>query len=563
MAPSLVDFLCTSLAASVAGTREYRVHAVRSEPQRSHALFPHATNAKTAKVWHEELLVVLSEKRVVPAAHATPASEGAPAVTNGAVEPVADASNASGSGAPAVAAPSTSASTSSADEPAQTCHERFAPVVGIEASIYTIPSSSTSLLYISKVDTTGLSSGGPSPTRTLVSSFLAYHVLHPPHGTQRLRVHVFARAQGQYLFPGSVDNPGKRVLDDKGLIRWWKATIERAVARDDVRARAASTAGEEAKDAPLRLFYLVPGLSYLESLPYVPAAHASSSSSPPPPAWTYSHPYTSLSSPLHPPSAPSAHPLPDHIPSFPDDPKSRFLHSLTSSTTSSSGTPGDYDDVYLSLRSATFSTGQTGAQRLADVERAVERERTRLLPAGGVPGGVDEFWERLAFRQECCDGHLVAFFVVAAGEGAGEERTTHPVAASRRHALALRPASYTKLWSQLHNYDYSLGALARLADAVERWDDGVERAARAARDEDAEAKGEGAAGEGGGEGEGEAEWRGAVECELRRDVRVDNPHLVRVAGEKRGAEEGEGASAGAAPKVNVLAPRKKKKVAPA
>ncbi|GJN94202.1 hypothetical protein Rhopal_007276-T1 [Rhodotorula paludigena] len=561
MAPPLVDFLCSSLAASVAGTREYRVHAVRSEPQRSHALFPHATNAKTAKVWHEELLVVLSEKRVVPAAHATPASEGAPAATNGAVEPVADASNASGSSAPADAAPSTSASTSSANEPAQTSNERFVPIVGIEASIYTIPSSSTSLLYISKVDTSGLSSGGPSPTRTLVSSFLAYHLLHPPHGTQRLRVHVFARAQGQYLFPGSVDNPGKRVLDDKGLIRWWKATIERAVARDDVRARAAATAGEEAKDAPLRLFYLVPGLSYLESLPYVPAAPASSSSAPSPPTWTYSHPYTSLSSPLHPPSAPPAHPLPDHIPSFPDDPKSRFLHSLTSSTTSSSGTPGDYDDVYLSLRSATFSTGQTGAQRLADVERAVERERTRLLPgpAGGVPGGVDEFWERLAFRQECCDGHLVAFFVVAAGEPTNPAPSPAPAPmAPRRHALALRPASYTKLWSQLHNYDYSLGALARLAEAVERWDDGVERAARAARDEDAEE--EGAAGE--GEGDGEAEWRVAVERELRRDVRVDNPHLVRVAGEKRGAE-GEGASAGAAPKVNVLAPRKKKKVAPA
>ncbi|GAA5910493.1 hypothetical protein JCM8208_007622 [Rhodotorula glutinis] len=591
--PSLADYLSSHLVASVPGQHRYAVQILRSDPQRSHALFPHATNAKHVKVWHEETLVVLSERRQVPlepGASSTATASGAGGAAVGA-SATADPSL-STSGAPV-------ASTSTAAPPPPASHEpvpptattptreALVPIAALEASLYFVPSSSCALLYISKVDTTGLSSSPISPTRALVSAFVAHHLAHPPHGATRLRVHVFARAQSQYLFPGSADNKQtKRVLDDKQLLRWWKATLERA----SIMATHGNGNGDDKAGESIRKWYLVPGLAHLESLPYVPATA---------PGWTYGNPYSSLSSPLHPASdPPSAHPLPDHVPAFADDPKSRFLHSLTSSPVAASGTAGDYDDAWRALGSATFSAGAAPLQKVGELERQVERERARLVQ--GVPGGVDEWWERMAFRQECCAGQLVGFFVVAVGEPAPSSSSspssapavappaappspTHSTTSSsrshthapKRHALALRPAQYTKHWSTLHNFDYALPALGRLAGAVEHWSEGVEKAVRStARDEGelARAAGEGAAGEG-REGEDEERaWRASYEREVAREVRVDNSLPAvggqSTAGEKRPAEGAPGGGAGAggaagaageAPKVNVLAPRKKKK----
>ncbi|GAA5822096.1 hypothetical protein JCM5353_006228 [Sporobolomyces roseus] len=371
--PSLLSHISSSLSSSFPGTHTFSLQAIRSAPRRSYALFPHASNHKTCKIFQEEVLCILNLERE------TTSKEG------------------------------------------ETANKGWVPLCAIEASIYTIPSTSTSLLYISKVDTTGLqlssstSSTPPSPTKSFVSSFLSYHLLYPPHFTTRLRIHVFARSQGQYLFPGSIDNTStKKVLDDKGLLRWWKSTL--------------SLATHQSTLLPERLesFYLVPGLSYLESLPYVP--------NPTPSNWKYGHPYSSLPSPLH--SSPGTHDLTDHIPSFPDDPKSRFLHSLTSSSLSPSGSEGDYDDVHHQVTELKFVSGGnwTPAQRMQEVEKERERERKRLVD--GVKGGVEEWWERMNFRQECCSGVLVGFFVVGLepaqmeekgkGKENGEEEVKHP-----------------------------------------------------------------------------------------------------------------------------------------
>lgn len=552
MPPSLLDHLCTALQKNLAGSHpRLALTVLRSDPQRSHALFPHATTAKSTKVYHEDIFVVLSQ-------------------------------------------PATSIGGSSV------------PVVAIEAALYTVPATGTALLYISKVDTTGLLSGptspspSPSPTRPLVSAFLSYFLSYPPHHCSRIRIHVFARAQSQYLFPGSADNKTKKLLDDKALLRWWKRTLERAVV-------------ESTTSSPAKLFYLIPGLAYLESLPYVPAGTLE---------WTYSHPYATLSSPLHPATdPPSSHPLVDHIPAFPDDPKSRFLHSLTSSSVAPSGTEGDYDDVFLSLASTSFTTGQTPAQKVAETERAIERERKRLVE--GVPGGVDEWWERMAFRQECCAGQLVGFFVVAAGEPGSSASSTSSTPSSptataavsshgngppKRHPLSLRPSIYTKLWSQLHNYDYTLSALSKLEEAVSKWEQGLERALRAEEDLDndgctaatggevsqspEEDKGSAAAVNGveahdSRDEAKEREWRRRYENFVRREFEVDNPHhpapattmtttTTTATTATHGGENGNGNEAGeqgtnkrgadeqhGPPKVNVLAPRKKKKVAAA
>ena len=242
MPPSLLDYLCSALQKNLAGSHpRLALTVLRSDPQRSHALFPHATTAKsTTKVYHEDIFVVLSQ----------------PADSMG--------------GSSAAAVP--------------------VPVGAIEAALYTVPATGTALLYISKVDTTGLLSGptstqpSPSPTRPLVAAFLSYFLSHPPHHCSRVRIHVFARAQSQYLFPGSADNTAKKLLDDKALLRWWKRTLERAVVESTISSAQSTTT--------TKLFYLIPGLAYLESLPYVPANGTLE--------WTYSHPYATLSSPLHP-----------------------------------------------------------------------------------------------------------------------------------------------------------------------------------------------------------------------------------------------------------------------
>jgi len=39
-------------------------------------------------------------------------------------------------------------------------------------------------------------------------------------------IHLFARVQSQYLFPASIEHPGKNVLSDAGLVKWWKAVMD-------------------------------------------------------------------------------------------------------------------------------------------------------------------------------------------------------------------------------------------------------------------------------------------------------------------------------------------------
>ncbi|GAA5854002.1 hypothetical protein JCM8547_008189 [Rhodosporidiobolus lusitaniae] len=606
--PALLAYLASSLSSSPSpGTHNYHLAVTRSQSQRSHALFPHATNARHAKVYHQEVLVVLSEKRDIPPhQHADEGRHDANDVSEGQQEQGAQQEARTGedegtaasfssstlasvpvlpsvladSAAP-IALPSAPPTAPPADaSPGIEKRTSHIPLVALEATLYHIPSSRCTLVYISKVDTTGLSpssssSLGSVPTRTLTAAFLSYHLLYPsPPGTPekeqglwRSRIHLFARSQGQYLFPGSVDNKGKRVLDDKGLLRWWKGTAERAVlAVEAARAVALPVAqGEGAaagkKPDDLRMFYLIPGLTHLESLPYVPPSPLPSLST----SWTYSHPYSTLTSPLHPPSIPlSSLPLTDHLPSFPDDPKSRFLHSLTSSTVSPSGTPGDWDDVHLSLSSHTITTGQAPGARKAAVEADLQRERKRLVE--GVPGGVEEWWERMAFRQECCSGVLVGFFTLASGEPSpssslvSSSSSAPPPSPSKFAAhprpqpypLALPPPLFTKLWSAFHNQDYSLSALPKLAEGAEKWRSDVERVAkaewsesrRAGAGDDGEAKEK--------EEQEEDEWKKVWEREAMRTFMLLGPEKAEGQGEKRKAEEEK-------PKVNTLMVRKKKK----
>lgn len=94
-------------------------------------------------------------------------------------------------------------------------------VCGLESYEYQVQDSL--VVYISKVDTSG---GLPNGlTSRLVRSYVS-------NLTQPCTVHVFARAQPQYLFAESSKNTEKKALDDRGLVSWWLHTLNKVPAKD-------------------------------------------------------------------------------------------------------------------------------------------------------------------------------------------------------------------------------------------------------------------------------------------------------------------------------------------
>lgn len=93
-------------------------------------------------------------------------------------------------------------------------------VCGLEVDEYTLEDKETMerVVYIAKVDTTGaFSDQRGNVTRRLLEAYLA--------SVAPCSVYVFARSQPQYLFHESALHSDKRVLDDRGLIRWWRSVL--------------------------------------------------------------------------------------------------------------------------------------------------------------------------------------------------------------------------------------------------------------------------------------------------------------------------------------------------
>ncbi|KAH8103710.1 hypothetical protein DFH11DRAFT_1768669 [Phellopilus nigrolimitatus] len=108
-------------------------------------------------------------------------------------------------------------------------------VSAIEAAVFAVPETRTAVLYVAKVDSTGQGAAGAAgaPTAALVHALLA-HYLDPamrPVRAARAWVHVFVRAQAQYLFLNSAEHTRKRVLGDVQLCARWARLFAR-VARE-------------------------------------------------------------------------------------------------------------------------------------------------------------------------------------------------------------------------------------------------------------------------------------------------------------------------------------------
>ncbi|KZP33519.1 hypothetical protein FIBSPDRAFT_810818 [Athelia psychrophila] len=278
-------------------------------------------------------------------------------------------------------------------------------VCAIEACIYTIPASSCAVLYISKVDTTGQGLA-PSPTASLVRAFLEFYAdpKTRPFVADHLWIHLFARAQNQYLFPNSSEFEGKRPLSDVKLCAWWKRLYSEVA--EKIQSRLKEEAGGK-----IRLYYLLPGSTETEAT-YSLKFASSSNTTPPHPSslpWSYGHPYSQseIQLPCSVDNSEGCHNLGQFIPSFDDDPKSRFLDEIAYTT--------DADGIKSPVRKRP----RKESDAIGEVEGLVEgKERQHTSDKPKPPGELtkvspEEFWERMSFRQECIAGILTGFFIMA------------------------------------------------------------------------------------------------------------------------------------------------------
>ena len=254
-------------------------------------------------------------------------------------------------------------------------------VFAIEVLIYTTDYLTT--LFVSKADSTGylhllkLPKGTPSPLRILSITFLQYLIEQRRRPDRRLVLSLFARAQNQYLFPGSVENSHKHVLDDRGLIKWWCKVVDPilSIYGDEENDRISETNGSTISEPGTKShgFLRVPGCDTYETRGFIPkTGHAEGQR-----RWSTTDPLLQLGKVPH---------LPERclIPRFPDDPKARFVEQL---------------DDELPEEVTRPSVSQT--EDFPSTAKNTGRWRSVK--------SLDQFWEMMSFRQECSSGRLVGF----------------------------------------------------------------------------------------------------------------------------------------------------------
>ncbi|KAL8655821.1 MAG: hypothetical protein Q9226_002885 [Calogaya cf. arnoldii] len=255
-------------------------------------------------------------------------------------------------------------------------NDRRVQIFALEVLVYATQDLIT--LFVSKADSTGfihllkLPKGTLSPLRTISSVFITHLVENRQRKDRQLVVSLFARSQDQYLFPGSIENTGKHVLDDRGLIKWWCRVLEPVLqsSNSDPEPWLKKEPGHLTAKAYLR----VPSCDLHETRSFFPP-HVRRN--------------PTLLSKWH----PNRDPLRDLggrspmaperclIPRFPDDPKSRFVDELDEELT----------------------------------EPPPDSQKKQSPSKGKRPGrwksvrSLEQFWELMAFRQECSSGRLVGF----------------------------------------------------------------------------------------------------------------------------------------------------------
>lgn len=252
---------------------------------------------------------------------------------------------------------------------------KYVAIFAIELILYTTAQLST--LFVSKADSTGFASllkvpqGSGSVVRNIATIFISWLVRVRHRPDRRLVLSLFARAQDQYLFPGSVENPTKHVLDDRELIRWWCKTLD-PIAKEYTHERTEKPGLSIQGKVDSKAYLIVPGLDRRETAAFFPPANTTSTDGN---KWVNDHPLQLIANrPTDPPRC--------LVPRFPDDPKARFL-----------------DDLDEELPSASSSQQQN--KLVSPSKRGVGHWKSVRT--------LEQFWEMMAYRQECSSGRLVGF----------------------------------------------------------------------------------------------------------------------------------------------------------
>ncbi|WVQ65004.1 uncharacterized protein L199_003174 [Kwoniella botswanensis] len=352
-----------------------------SEPKKTSSIFPHTPIPP--KCFEQDFLIVLSSD--LP--------------SNADIKPRDQDST---------DAPSSSTSTSL---PEQDESPKKVLVSAISANLYTFPSSSSSsssgsILYISKVDSSGYSPSVLPLTRLLIVSFFNFFLLH----VQNVRIQLFARSQNQYLFANSSQGGGKKVLSGAGLCKWWKNVYEESVI-SHIKLKSTNSTKEGKQEEGIRLNYLLPGYEQVESLDLL----GKGKDLPERLKWEYKPPFDNpITSTGNTNANTNSRNLPVSlatlIPSLPDDPKTRFLEELV--TDSFQQNPNPLKQRHQQQKQGESSSGSASMKK-SKKEIELEEELNQRQSSHIALSKIDkkEFWERIGFRQECA-GDVTGFFTL-------------------------------------------------------------------------------------------------------------------------------------------------------
>ncbi|KAL2315604.1 Histone acetyltransferase [Schizosaccharomyces pombe] len=173
-------------------------------------------------------------------------------------------------------------------------------IFGMECIVY--EKNKEFIVFVSKADSTGFGSKGVSCNSLAFCCLVTLIDGLRKQGAENVTLTLFAIAQGQYLFPESVDNGQKHVLNDSGLLRWWVNCLEKL--RKYYTDSEAPNDSEKQKNSTLlpKAYLFVPGLENIRS--YLPNRH-----------WIEGNAITTGKAV-------------EELPRFPDDPKCRYLCEL-------------------------------------------------------------------------------------------------------------------------------------------------------------------------------------------------------------------------------------------
>ncbi|KAG9197924.1 hypothetical protein G6514_000706 [Epicoccum nigrum] len=323
-------------------------------------------------------------------------------------------------------------------------------ILAIEVLVYSTRNLTT--LFVSKADSTGYlselqlpRSQSSSPLKAICGTFVSWLARERQREGKKLVISLFARAQDQYLFPASIDNKNKHVLDDRGLVKWWCKVLDPIIweyqAEEDRKpfeerlADGASNSNgtgtgtaalQNANATTAKGYLVIPGYETYDTLRYVPPPPTPNT----PRRWAASHPLLQIAP--HPAAPPRC-----LVPHFPDDPKARFLDEL--------------DEELPDRGEGVIADGGTPS-RSNGMWKSVKT--------------LDQFWEFMAFRQECSSGRIVGFIWVVLSpptpsipeEEAEEDDNAPP--ASQRSQLS-QPSAYESQASQPSPKKKSRNASAR------------------------------------------------------------------------------------------------------